>query len=91
MSASMLEAVGVPESVTRQEIKFPAPKVNLNKMMDVTAPPVTAPLRSGTNQSILVNQNLNFNHEGTDPRKVMDTHKKATSEAYRQFPQGRAN
>lgn len=91
MVASTLEAAGMSEKWTRVETKFPAPKVNLNKMMDVTAPPITAPLRSANNQNILVNQNLNFNHDGTDPRKVMDSHNKAAKETFRQFPQGRAN
>jgi hypothetical protein len=51
------------------------------------APPVTAPSGGSSQQNnININQSLNFQHDGTDHKKVTDSHKKAVRDAYQQIP-----
>lgn len=40
----------------------------------------------GGNQNLTVNQNLNFQHDGTDHKKTGESVKKAVRDAYRQIP-----
>ncbi len=58
----------------------------------LAAPPVPAGSPGATNHSqTTINQNLNFQHEGTDHKKNADSHKKALQDAFRQLPQGQAS
>lgn len=50
------------------------------------APPTAPTPNNTTNQSVSVNQTLNFAHEGKDARKTADSVKQAAQGAYRQMP-----
>lgn len=51
-------------------------------------PNISAPVKSGSEQNININQNLNFQHDGKDHAKNSESHKKAINHAFRQFNQG---
>lgn len=58
----------------------------------VIAPNMPAPQPApGSNQTINVNQNLNFQHDGKDAKKTSDSVKKANQDAFRQFNQGQVS
>jgi hypothetical protein len=49
-------------------------------------PPVPAAAPGSTqNQNVNVNQTLNFQHDGADPKRTADSVKKAVRESYRQI------
>lgn len=95
----------VPETLGEKVLPNALPETNMpdviNKVMTPPAsgavtPKMVSPSMpvtpgQGKTSNVVVNQNLNFAHEGKEHKQTADSVKKANQDAYRQFAQGQVN
>ncbi len=78
---------GAPKLLMVKPIAVP----NMKNAIAPRMPAMSPAAKQAPAQNINVNQNLSFQHEGKDHKQTADSVKRATQEAFRQFPQGQVN